>query len=165
MGNGTGFGKTIHIGDQFVLEEVPAIVSSIPFETEALVERIEGDTVIPKMKMTDDISKATLPGRKQIYRRSESGRFIEDTITIWDEKPDSKYDWHPLLIPIIKNGKTISDFPALREIKEYAADQIQMLPDGVRKNNGAQQYPVKLSNQINELIDNILHKNDKGNSQ
>lgn len=43
MGNGTGFGKTILIGDQFVLEEVPAIVSSIPFETEALVERIEGD--------------------------------------------------------------------------------------------------------------------------
>ena len=40
-----------------------------------------------------------------------------------------------------------------------------MLPDGVRKSNGAQQYPVKLSNQINELIDNILHKNDKGNSQ
>ena len=43
MGKGTGFGKTILIGDQFVLEEVPAIVSSIPFETEALVERIEGD--------------------------------------------------------------------------------------------------------------------------
>jgi mevalonate kinase len=42
MGKGTGFGKTILIGDQFVLEEVPAIVSSIPFETEALVERIEG---------------------------------------------------------------------------------------------------------------------------
>jgi len=43
MGKGTGFGKTILIGDQFVLEEVPAIVSSIPFETEAIVERIEGD--------------------------------------------------------------------------------------------------------------------------
>lgn len=43
MGKGTGFGKTILIGDQFVLEKVPAIVSSIPFETEAIVERIEGD--------------------------------------------------------------------------------------------------------------------------
>ncbi len=43
MGKGTGFGKTILIGDQFVLEEVPAIVSSIPFETETIVERIEGD--------------------------------------------------------------------------------------------------------------------------
>jgi nicotinate phosphoribosyltransferase len=128
------------------------------------VERIEGDTVIPKMKMTDDISKATLPGRKQVYRRSESGKFIEDTITIWDEKPDSKYDWHPLLIPIIKNGKSIFDFPSLDEIKEYTVNQIRMLPDGVKKNYGAQEYPVKLSNQINELIDNIL-QSDKDNSQ
>jgi len=43
MAKGTGYGKTILIGDQFVMEEVPAIVSSIPFETETTVERIEGD--------------------------------------------------------------------------------------------------------------------------
>src|SRR4030043_2301531 len=43
MAKGTGFGKTILIGDQFVLEEVPAIVSAISFETEAMVERISGD--------------------------------------------------------------------------------------------------------------------------
>jgi len=44
MGLGTAFGKTILIGDQFVLNEVPAIVSSIPFETECIVERLaEGD--------------------------------------------------------------------------------------------------------------------------
>jgi mevalonate kinase len=43
MAKGTGFGKTILIGDQFVLEEVPAIVSAIPFETVATVERNSGD--------------------------------------------------------------------------------------------------------------------------
>jgi mevalonate kinase len=43
MGKGTGFGKTILIGDQFVLEGVPAIVSSIPYETVATVERVEGE--------------------------------------------------------------------------------------------------------------------------
>jgi len=43
MGKGTGFGKTILIGDQFVLKGVPAIVSSIPFVTEAVVERIDGE--------------------------------------------------------------------------------------------------------------------------
>ena len=42
MGKGTGFGKTILIGDQFVLEEVPAIVSAISYETETTVERTEG---------------------------------------------------------------------------------------------------------------------------
>ncbi len=42
MGRGTGYGKTILIGDQFVLEGVPAVVSSIPYETAATVERTEG---------------------------------------------------------------------------------------------------------------------------
>ncbi len=43
MSKGTGFGKTILIGDQFVLEGVPAIVSAISFETETTVERISGE--------------------------------------------------------------------------------------------------------------------------
>lgn len=42
MGKGSAFGKTILIGDQFVLWEIPAIVSAISFETVAEVERIEG---------------------------------------------------------------------------------------------------------------------------
>jgi mevalonate kinase len=43
MANGTGFGKTILIGDQFVLEEVPAIVSAISYETVTTVERTDGE--------------------------------------------------------------------------------------------------------------------------
>ena len=43
MAQGSGFGKTILIGDQFVLWEVPAIVAAIPFETVATVERIDGE--------------------------------------------------------------------------------------------------------------------------
>lgn len=42
MASGTGFGKTILIGDQFVLEEVPAIVSAISFETVTTVQKTEG---------------------------------------------------------------------------------------------------------------------------
>jgi len=43
MSKGSAFGKSILIGDQFVLEEVPAIVSAIPFETEVEVERFDGE--------------------------------------------------------------------------------------------------------------------------
>lgn len=42
MGKGAGFGKTILIGDQFVLDGVPAVVSAISYETECVVERIHG---------------------------------------------------------------------------------------------------------------------------
>jgi len=43
MGKGTAFGKTIFIGDQFVLREVPAILAALPFVTEAVVERTDGE--------------------------------------------------------------------------------------------------------------------------
>jgi mevalonate kinase len=43
MGRGTGYGKTILIGDQFVLYEVPAVVSALPFETVAEVRRVAGE--------------------------------------------------------------------------------------------------------------------------
>ena len=43
MGRGTGFGKTILIGDQFVLYGVPAVVSALPYETVADVERVDGE--------------------------------------------------------------------------------------------------------------------------
>jgi len=41
MGTGKGFGKTILIGDQFVLWGIPAVLSAIPFETICTVEKLE----------------------------------------------------------------------------------------------------------------------------
>jgi mevalonate kinase len=43
MATGSGYGKTILIGDQFVLRGVPAIVSALPYETEATVELNDGE--------------------------------------------------------------------------------------------------------------------------
>jgi len=60
MGKGKAFGKSILIGDQFVLEEVPAIVSAIPFETVCEVERLkEGDGWILEDNRTE------VPGYKE----------------------------------------------------------------------------------------------------
>ena len=43
MGTGAAFGKTIFIGDQFVLREVPAIVGALPYVTHATVEQTGGE--------------------------------------------------------------------------------------------------------------------------
>ena len=59
MGKGTAFGKTILIGDAFVLQEVPAIVSSIPFETVARVERTAGQG------WTLEDNRTEVPGYKE----------------------------------------------------------------------------------------------------
>ena len=67
MAQGTGFGKTILIGDQFVMEEVPAIVSSIPFETVTTVERIDGEGWV----LEDN--RIEVPGYKEKKREQQVG--------------------------------------------------------------------------------------------
>jgi mevalonate kinase len=67
MATGKGFGKTILIGDQFVLREVPAIVAALPYETEATVERIEGDGWV----LEDN--RIEVPGYKEKKKEQQVG--------------------------------------------------------------------------------------------
>jgi mevalonate kinase len=67
MNKGTGFGKTILIGDQFVLEEVPAIVSAISYETETIVERIKSGT-----GWTLEDNRIEVPGYKEKKKEQQA---------------------------------------------------------------------------------------------
>jgi mevalonate kinase len=75
MAKGTGFGKTILIGDQFVLDEVPAIVSSIPFETVATVERSDGERWI----LEDN--RIEVPGYKE-KKKEQQARSIDRILEV-----------------------------------------------------------------------------------
>lgn len=67
MAQGTGFGKTILIGDQFVLDEVPAIVSAISYETVTTVERIDGEGWV----LEDN--RIEVPGYKEKKKEQQIG--------------------------------------------------------------------------------------------
>ncbi len=67
MAQGTGFGKTILIGDQFVLDEVPAIVSAISYETITTVERIDGEGWV----LEDN--RIEVPGYKEKKKEQQVG--------------------------------------------------------------------------------------------
>ncbi len=67
MAQGTGFGKTILIGDQFVLDEVPAIVSAISYETVTTVERIDGEGWV----LEDN--RIEVPGYKEKKKEQQTG--------------------------------------------------------------------------------------------
>jgi mevalonate kinase len=75
MAKGTGFGKTILIGDQFVLDEVPAIVSSISFETVTTVERIDGEGWI----LEDN--RIEVPGYKE-KKKEQQARSIDRILEV-----------------------------------------------------------------------------------
>jgi mevalonate kinase len=75
MANGTGFGKTILIGDQFVLEEVPAIVSAISFETVTTVDRVAGDG------WTLEDNRIEVPGYKE-KKKEQQTRSIDRILEV-----------------------------------------------------------------------------------
>ena len=75
MAEGSGFGKSILIGDQFVLDEVPAIVSSISYETVTTVERVAGEGWI----LEDD--RVEVPGYKE-RKREQQGRSIDRILEV-----------------------------------------------------------------------------------
>jgi mevalonate kinase len=75
MAKGTGFGKTILIGDQFVLEEVPAIVSAISYETVATVERSTGEG------WTLEDNRIEVPGYIE-KKKEQQGRSIDRILEV-----------------------------------------------------------------------------------
>ncbi len=75
MGKGTGFGKTILIGDQFVLEEVPAIVSAISYETVTMVERTAGEG------WTLEDNRVEVPGYKE-KKKEQQARSIDRILEV-----------------------------------------------------------------------------------
>src|SRR4030067_475527 len=77
MAKGTVFGKAILIGDQFVLEEVPAIVSAISYETEATVERVAGEGWV----LEDN--RIEVPGYKE-KKKEQQVRSINRILEVMD---------------------------------------------------------------------------------
>jgi mevalonate kinase len=72
MGKGSGFGKTILIGDSFLLYGVPAVLSALPYKTEVEVVRVPG----AGWELKDN--RPEVPGYKQskLAHRDESVKII-----------------------------------------------------------------------------------------
>ncbi len=105
----------------------------------------KGDTVIPKIKISETTEKITNPGEKEVYRiYDENGSAIADLITKKGEeldlsKPyryvDPKKPWKnrmfenctakKLQIPIIVDGKRVAEPRSLDEIRSYVKDQLK----------------------------------------
>jgi nicotinate phosphoribosyltransferase len=72
---------------------------------------------IPKMKLSEETVKATLPGKKMVWRIFENGKFKKDVILLEDEVIDNAV---PLLEEAVKNGKIVCKRNTLSEIRQRA---------------------------------------------
>ncbi|MCX9011058.1 MAG: nicotinate phosphoribosyltransferase [Candidatus Methanoperedens sp.] len=109
----------------------------------------------PKMKLSEEIVKATLPGKKLVWRTIQEERFIKDIIALDDEKIDNAV---PLLEQVVKKGKPVHDSPSLAQIRQTAAANLSKLSDEYKKLDGAPVYSVEFSPGLVALRERLVEK-------
>ena len=134
--------------------------------------------IIPKIKISENAAKITLPGVKipwRLYDR-ETGKAIADVITLGNEKiaSDEPYEifdpdhtWKRKVVTdfvakklqtrIFEKGKQVYTSPSVKEISKYRAEQVGSLWDDVTRFENPHTYYVDLSEDLWELRHNLLN--------
>ncbi|MEM2567711.1 MAG: nicotinate phosphoribosyltransferase, partial [Candidatus Bathyarchaeia archaeon] len=107
----------------------------------------------PVMKLSE--RKATLPGRKQVFRfKDKEGKFVKDIIALEGENIGGE----SLLVKVMEKGKIIYELPSLEEIRKNALNNLSKLPEKYKKLRGVAKYPVELSPKLKRLIRDLREK-------
>jgi len=120
----------------------------------------------PKMKLSENIEKVTLPCKKQVYRCYDSeGNFYRDAILLAGENPnEAEYIYHPiyperttniahlqkepLLNKVIKNGELVAEENSLAEIHQYLLTRSALLPEEHKRFISPHIYKVGISEKL-----------------
>ena len=154
------------VGERLITASSEAVFGGV-YKMAAIED--ENGKLIPKIKLSENTSKITLPGFKQCWRLfdRESGKAIADVITLRDEKIDDtgEYDlfdpeftWkrktvsgfiaRPLQVPIFNKGELVYKSPSATAIKEYREQQVESLWEEVQRFEKPHKYYVDLSQNL-----------------
>ena len=144
------------------------------------VEDEKGE-IIPKIKVSENIEKITIPHFKKVYRffGNDTGKAIADYITLHDETVDDSHDlvifdphatWKKktvydfnakeLLVPVFLNGKRVYECPSLPEIQAYCREQVDTFWDEIKRFDNPQTYYVDLSDKLWQIQQDLLHSSN-----
>ncbi len=119
------------------------------------IEDANGNS-IPKMKLSNEQEKATLPGRKTVWRLYDSnGLLKEDIIALDDEKIEYSGKFRKIHMSFVEQGEVVFQIPPLKEIHDQAQKNLSLLPEEHRVLDAASSYPVKLSTGLEKLTQNL----------
>ena len=105
----------------------------------------------PVFKRSDDPAKASLPGRKQVWRERETdGTLLADRVELDDADPPPG---EPLLQPRMIGGRRQSPAESLEVAARRAADQLARLPIELRELDAVAAAPVSLGPSLTALRD------------
>ena len=142
----------------------------------------EKGNIIPKIKISENVTKITTPHFKKFYRLYDriSGKALADQLCVFDEIiDDSKeleifdpnYTWKKkklsnfyakeMLIPVFKAGKCVYDKPSYVEICGYCKAQVDTLWEEIKRFENPHTYYVDLSEKLWKVKNKLLEKNTK----
>ena len=147
----------------------------------AAIEEPDG-TVVPKIKISENVEKITNPHHKTLYRfyANDPGKAIADYLTVYDEVVDDSKDmtifdpdatWktkkvynftaRELQVPVFKSGELVYKLPSLEEIRSYCLAQVDTLWDEVKRFDNPQTYYVDLSQKLWDIKYDLLKSNGR----
>ncbi len=142
----------------------------------------EVGTVIPRIKISENVTKITNPHYKKVYRlySNETGKAEADLITVYDEVIDESqpleifdpdYTWkrktfenytaRPLLVDIFRGGELVYDMPSLDEIRSYCRREVGTLWDEVKRFDNPHNYYVDLSQKLWDEKKRLINERSK----
>lgn len=142
-----------------------------------LVAVEDGERIIPKIKVSENVVKITNPHFKKLYRLydRESGKAIADQLCVFDETIDDSrdltifdptYTWKKktvynfraveLMKPVFKDGRLVYDKPSYKEICDYCKAQVDTLWDEIKRFENPHSYYVDLSQKLWNVKNSLL---------
>lgn len=131
----------------------------------------------PRLKISENIQKITLPGKKKVLRYfNEDGQFYADCIAMQDEAqpeimihPFEKeksmtlkgFPYEDVFHCHMKEGQITKKTPSVFEIREKAAERLSLLPDEHKRFDFPHIYKVGVSKKLVELQSEIITKMQK----
>lgn len=168
------------IGENLITSKSSPVFGGV-YKLSAIVD--DNGEYIPKIKVSESVTKITNPHFKDVYRlyENETGRPIADYISLSNEvidesKPLTIFDpnavWkqytlksftaRKMLVPIFEKGECVYTSPKLTEIREYCQKEVNDLWEEVRRFDNPHRYYVDLSQKLYDLkvkmLDDISKK-------
>ncbi|MDK2976476.1 MAG: nicotinate phosphoribosyltransferase [Candidatus Marinimicrobia bacterium] len=130
----------------------------------------------PRIKLSESLSKITLPHQKQVYRLvDKSGSYLgAEMIALRNENPQNVYRMHhifepdksmiiksfrkePLLQKVMEGGKRLYPPKTVQEIRETSLKQFQRLPGEYKRFINPHIYKIGISDSLKEIRDTLIY--------
>lgn len=132
----------------------------------------------PRIKLSENVGKITLPHRKQVFRMLDSsGRFAgADAICLNDEQeveiihhplyplkslPVKRYNKEYLLSKVMENGVRLYKSESLAEVARYSRERLNKLPEEYKRFDNPHLYKVGLSERLRNERDRLIEEYKK----